>query len=219
MNAVILRLAISFAIATLVTSPASADLKKVRPIKPLFVLSGPDSKVKEESLERITTIDEWKRAWAAHRGTSIDNYYDAPPQVDFDRCMIVAIYRGTTFNITRLHVESIAENKASILIRFEDMGYQTATIVTENSRASRELERELLADGGPKPEVMERYYKEVIRKREDDGGVDRVTPYALVVLNRSNKNIIVEESTRRYRGQPPIWKEWKRIPSASGDRS
>ena len=36
------------------------------------------------------------------------------------------------------------------------------------------------------------------------------TPYAFVVLSKSDKSIVAEENAQIYRGQPPQWKEWLR---------
>jgi hypothetical protein len=51
----------------------------------------------------------------------------------------------------------------------------------------------------------------VIRFKEKsyqtDGGVDNVASYAFLIMSRSNKPVVLEESVRDRKGQAPTWKE------------
>jgi hypothetical protein len=93
--------------------------------KALVVVSGANSKVSNSSLERITTAKEWAKAWARHLGTTEDDPYRPNFDVDFEHCLVVAIFRGNQVNTRGVKVESIAESADRIRIRFKDVGYQT----------------------------------------------------------------------------------------------
>jgi hypothetical protein len=36
-------------------------------------------------------------------------------------------------------------------------------------------------------------------------------PYAFIILPKSDKTIVTEENAQIYNGQPPQWKEWRRV--------
>jgi hypothetical protein len=94
--------------------------------QPLVVISGTDSHVSKPSYERVTTPESWARIWASHLGTSKDDAYRPLLEVDFDRCLVVAVFRGDETNIRRLQVDSLSETADSVVIRFTELGYQTA---------------------------------------------------------------------------------------------
>ena len=43
------------------------------------------------------------------------------------------------------------------------------------------------------------------------GGGERVTPYAIYVLPRLNKPVVIEMNTQDMIGQPPVWTEQARF--------
>lgn len=44
-----------------------------------------------------------------------------------------------------------------------------------------------------------------------DGGGDRVTPFAFVVLPKSEKPIVLEDNVQQYKAHPPEWNEVARL--------
>jgi hypothetical protein len=104
-------------------SQAAEDEKNT---KPPVVLSGADSHIVKPSLRLIMSDEAWKRAWAAHLGTTVDDAYRPEMGVDFDRYMVVAIFRGERVNTRRVAIESTSAIRGSTLIRIIDLGYQTA---------------------------------------------------------------------------------------------
>jgi hypothetical protein len=122
----------------------------------LTVLTGNDSRVSKLSYRRVGSAAEWKKTWLEHLGLKDDTIYRTAMEVGFNRCMVIAIFGGKTFNNCGYQVESVGENKNTIIVRFSNIGYQTA---------------------GP------------------GGGADRVSPYAFIVLPKSDKPIVLEETT------------------------
>jgi hypothetical protein len=95
-------------------------------VKPIVVMAGADSNVHGFSNQRITTPDDWASIWSGHLGKSVDDAYRPTLEVDFDRCLVVAIFRGEEVNVRGIKINSTFETKDSIVIRFEDVGYQTS---------------------------------------------------------------------------------------------
>lgn len=94
--------------------------------KPLVVLAGANSHIHKPSFQRITTPAAWARTWASHLGTSTDDAYRPTLEVDFDRCLVVAVLCGDEVNVRGMEVASIRDSAESLFIRVERMYYQTA---------------------------------------------------------------------------------------------
>jgi hypothetical protein len=71
---------------------------------PLVTLSGAQSHVSEERCVRITTQEEWAALWLEHLGHPAKPKYDiyfnkaGLPVVDFEHCMVVAVFGGEGSN-------------------------------------------------------------------------------------------------------------------------
>ena len=105
----------------------AAEKKSIPPMsKPLVAMSGADSYVKTPSYQRVTTPDDWTRIWASHLGTTKDDAYRPLLDVDFTRCLVVVIFRGEEINTRGIQIDSAFETTESIVIRFTELGYQTA---------------------------------------------------------------------------------------------
>jgi hypothetical protein len=102
--------------------PANAAEK---PRMPLVVLSGADSEIRQASYRRITEPDEWAKLWASHMRRTVDDPYSPQLDVDFERCMVVAILRGEQRNSSGIQVDSIEDSEDALVIRFTQLGYQT----------------------------------------------------------------------------------------------
>jgi hypothetical protein len=99
---------------------------------PLAVLSGPSSKVSEASYRRVTSSDQWKRVWLDHLGLSDDTIYRPAFEVDFQRCMVLAVFRGKMVNVASERVDSVTETERAIVVRIDDTGYQTGGIGSDD---------------------------------------------------------------------------------------
>jgi hypothetical protein len=95
---------------------------------PLVALSGDDSKIHKASYQRVTSPDDWAQIWSSHLGTSVDDSYRSCFEVDFERCMVVAILRGEQRNSRGIRVDSIENAEDALVIRFTQLGYQTSGV-------------------------------------------------------------------------------------------
>jgi hypothetical protein len=91
-------------------------------VRPLIVLTGTDSHVKERSYYRITSEEEWTKIWQSHKGEREPKDY---AQIDFGKCIVIAIFQGSGWNSRGLKAANVVEEKARIVFRFEDYHYQT----------------------------------------------------------------------------------------------
>ncbi len=101
-------------------SIACCGAENAQPIpapKPLMLLSGTDSHVTKPSCSRIDNFEEWTRMWCSHLGKMKDDAYRPHLEIDFERCMVIAIFRGEERNIRGMEIASMLENPESIVIR------------------------------------------------------------------------------------------------------
>jgi hypothetical protein len=103
---------------------AGPSLSSIAP-KVLVAISGTDSHVVTPSCKLITNSADWARVWSDHLGTTVDDYYRPLMEVDFDHCMLVALFRGEERHIRRIEIEAQVETADAIVIRFGELGYQT----------------------------------------------------------------------------------------------
>jgi hypothetical protein len=97
--------------------------------KPLLLWSGPDSHVKKSGYHRITSEREWRAVWLAHVGRTEENAFDVKlptVEIDFDKCQVLAIFRGDAVNHRGVTVESITQDEGEIRVRFDYLTFQTA---------------------------------------------------------------------------------------------
>jgi len=98
--------------------------------KPLVVLTGAESRIKEKCRHLITSEEEWARIWLRHRGRPLethDDYYNKAgvPLIDFESCMVLALFQGPGSNSAGLRAMSIHEGEEVTIFRFDDKSYQT----------------------------------------------------------------------------------------------
>jgi hypothetical protein len=212
----------TFTIAMVANPHAQADLKKVRPFKPLVVFTGLDSKVKEASLLRITTRDEWCRVWSAHSGTSDGSWSDYAPEIDFDRCMVVTVFRGLEPGVNRIRFDAAFESDDALHICIGvSAGYSVGFVAQEGdidygSDGREKIQRAWDAGEFPsfdllklKPEAEARRAKQLEEyKRDYEKAFGNSTPFVFVILDKSDKEIIARDKSFKAHGH---WKEWKRI--------
>src|SRR5947209_5905301 len=92
-------------------SPRAAGAIAPAKIKPLMTLAGSASGVKRQAYHRVTADEQWAKLWKAHQGQ--DNW-DPVPQVDFERCTLVAIFEGATSNVEPMELDSITETADAV---------------------------------------------------------------------------------------------------------
>lgn len=73
----------------------------------------------------------WRELWGAHRGKdagaggAMDRH--AAPEVNFDRCVVVAFFRGPATNEDGEVVRAVDETPEEVRVRFSSDGFQTAS--------------------------------------------------------------------------------------------
>jgi hypothetical protein len=93
--------------------------------KPYMSIWGADSKVKKKGYRRIDSPKALDEVWSNHRANA-DLYYNGRPEVDFDRCLVIAIFEGDSWNTAGIECKGIIEDEKSIRFRFRNRWYQTA---------------------------------------------------------------------------------------------
>jgi hypothetical protein len=53
----------------------------------------------------------------------VDDAYRPTMDVDFNRCIVVAMFRGERVQIRQITVDSVSETSNSVIIRFSELGY------------------------------------------------------------------------------------------------
>jgi hypothetical protein len=92
----------------------------------LTVLTGDDSHISKTAFRRVGSTLEWKKTWLSHLGLKEDTIHRTAMEVDFDRCMVIAMFGGKSENRRGYRVESVLEKKDSIVVQFDQISFQTA---------------------------------------------------------------------------------------------
>lgn len=130
------RLVIAAAILTSALLLGAGD-PPAKEVGPLFELSGSYSDVKKPSIEVIGDEARWQQVWKDHKGDKLEmDATDRPviPYVDFSRCMVVAMFSGTTINGSGWHVISTQDLADHTLIRYDRMGFQSESSGGDTSK-------------------------------------------------------------------------------------
>lgn len=114
-----------------VQDPAPQQIASA-PTRPVVALTGASSAIDKVAYHRVQGAQDLARLWLQHRGQPAPDgeygffYNDAGvPEVDFERYEVVAIFGGRCTNSAGFAVESIADEPARRLVRFDHRHYQT----------------------------------------------------------------------------------------------
>jgi len=100
-------------------------------IRPYVIMSGADSHISTPSCLRIITESQWDTTWLEHMGWEkkqiYDQYYNrlGIPIIDFNKCMVIAIFLGKSWNTAGITVISIQEENDQIVLGFDLKSYQS----------------------------------------------------------------------------------------------
>jgi hypothetical protein len=114
----------------------AADSSTGATLRPMVTWSGPDSAIIDPSYLRITSAESWLQLWERHSGKPAqrDNIGEPfIPQIDFERCMVVAIFKGRKFNSNGVLCVSLAESGGQLVFRFDERTFQTAAALDDTS--------------------------------------------------------------------------------------
>jgi hypothetical protein len=90
--------------------------------RPLVELSGADSKVAKRSYEIVSNQEDWNRLWQRHTGRPGKYVFgdEGQPAVNFDRCVVVAVFQGTQASSLGVFVREIVEQTDRLVLRFDN---------------------------------------------------------------------------------------------------
>ena len=97
-----------------------------------MTLTGADSRVESRSYHRVASEADWIKIWQRHKGVeeakNYDLYYNPLdlPCVNFEKCMVIAVFEGSGWNVAGLKSLAVEEDTNSIVLRYQIKGYQTA---------------------------------------------------------------------------------------------
>jgi len=120
--------------AMLITLPAFAIQERPaaageRASMPLVALHGAESHIADAQFRRVTSAKEWRSLWLEHLNVpagGIEDLAAEVPEVDFERCMVIAIFTGKGWNSHGVRCEGVLEREGQIVVRFDQRSYQTA---------------------------------------------------------------------------------------------
>ncbi len=135
--------------------------------------SGPESAIEKPLYTVVRSERDWLELWATHTGKPVkkgnmSQPLDAP-LIDFDACMVVAIFQGTKWNSNGVKAVSITEESDLLRFRFDESTYQTAMAFGNPVAAKREK-------GSARPYgifVLPRVNKTVVIEENVQGMKDR----------------------------------------------
>jgi len=112
--------------------------EKEKAVKPLLALDGRESKNTKAGYHRIESPEAWKALWLRHNtGTEKPDKVPATmPQaeVDFSRCMVVAVFQGKGELCEGYKVHSVSETDEQMTVRIQGRYFAVgATEVQETS--------------------------------------------------------------------------------------
>ncbi len=98
---------------------------------PFVTFTGPNSRIEEPTWLRITTPEEFHPLYLRHVGLKPEDFYEkrnphGVPLVDFERCMVVAVFGGKGWNSDGLYVKEVVDDGHRLVVRYDDRSYQTA---------------------------------------------------------------------------------------------
>ena len=111
--------------------------EKEKAVKPLLTLDGRESKNTKAGYHRIETPEAWKALWLRHNlGTEQpDKIPVTMPQaeVDFSRCMVVAVFQGKGELCDGYKVHSVLESDEQITVRIQGRYFATGDEVQKTA--------------------------------------------------------------------------------------
>ena len=188
------------AIAGTLTVAAFAQQQPARSTKPLVTWAGSYSAITQSGFARITSTEDWAELWKRHAGENaeIDSYGQvAAPEIDFQQCIVIALFAGQRGNTRAASVDFIDEFDDHLRIRYDWLTYQTAE---EPSHS--------MAPGGAveQPEEGKGDDAQAVRRNRHD-----TTPYGIIVIPRTTKRIVFEENMQGMTDPAPIWKQQAKL--------
>lgn len=197
---------LGFAAVFAAAPPADGAQEEEEGFKPYVSLWGDRSEITEASFERVVTEEAWGRLWGRHIDDDVfpGGHYNTEglPDVNFDRCMVLAVFRGEQVNNAGVTVRRIIEREDALHVRFEDHPYQTGIGPPAE-------------DGKPAPDERARKGGE---PTPNEPARQHARPYGIFIVPRSKKAVVFERYVHNKAVQEPKLSTVKRLPALDGDR-
>jgi len=125
------------------TSPAAGRAlptdDKEKLVQPLFSMGGRESKNAKAGYHRIESPEAWKALWLRHN-TGTEKPKTVPvtaprAEVDFSRCMVVAVFDGERDNCDGFKVHSVLETDEHVTVRIQGLYFATALDEVQKTQA------------------------------------------------------------------------------------
>ncbi len=107
----------------------SAQIPAFSTGRALVTLTGTDSAVKTQSYRLLRDEKHWVQVWQQHKGLPVTGKYSRThnsiglPVIDFERCMVVAVFAGESAQTPSLSVQEVSESEGEVVVRFVKNGY------------------------------------------------------------------------------------------------
>jgi hypothetical protein len=114
-----------------------AAAEDAREGRPLVTLAGARSAIAAAEYHRVATKEELTALWLRHVDggdpAKYSDYYNTAgvPEVDFERCAVVAVFGGRRVNSAGIYPVSLAEEADRVLLRFDHRSYQSGPEATQ----------------------------------------------------------------------------------------
>jgi hypothetical protein len=124
---------LSVVVAMLCALPVVLHAQQTRAVEPtiapLMEISGSDSRITDRSTRLIGNADEWRQLWQKHTGkeNSKDTIQEGMPRLNFDRCIVVAIFQGKQHSNLGVVAKSVEERPEAIVLRVENRWFGSRT--------------------------------------------------------------------------------------------
>ena len=108
--------------------PPPPQAARMLPTKPYVTFMGHDSRITDIRFLRITDHESWVALWRDHRGAEMPKNasgWPNVPQVDFERCQVIAIFRGEGWNCNGEYLVSMTDRGAGWRLRVDSSTFQT----------------------------------------------------------------------------------------------
>lgn len=117
-------------LAAAVLAGAGAVVQPVESRPPVVQWAGAHSEIDGEGFRLVTDREAWAALWEAHRGECAERGHQGwvtPPEIDFERCMVVAYFRGEAARNNGEVARAVFRRGGELVVRFQSATFQTAS--------------------------------------------------------------------------------------------
>ncbi len=104
---------------------------------PYVTWSGAFSAVRQSTIERAVNREQWAVLWRRHAGRKGERNatnVQVIPEIDFDSCMVVAVFCGEMTQCNGARIARIDEIEGGLLLRYERLDFEVSVRSGEDAR-------------------------------------------------------------------------------------